>query len=263
MAILVPIIVLAALLVSGQPCTEAHPAAPEPNPAVQWLDKLEVRGREIRSFRADIVFDKSDELLKDRVTRTGELSYLAGEREGTAAANHPRFAVIFRQLIADGKLRNEMVEFIFDGEWLVEKDHKHKRFEKRQVVAPQDKGKIDPLSIDGPFPLPLGQKREQVMRRFDATVVSEDDDGKLHLRLIPRPDAPMLRDQKKFDSVEFWFDRQSLLPVKVVTDEGAVVTTVTLSNPRANDLDEHKAAELFRTDPPKGGWRVEIKPWND
>jgi len=48
-------------------------------------------------------------------------------------------------------------------------------FQKRQVVAPGES--FDPLSIDGPFPLPLGQKRETVLARFDVKLIEDDGEG--------------------------------------------------------------------------------------
>jgi len=240
---------------------------PEASPQViQWLDKLESKGREIVSLQAKVQYDKTDELVKSRLTRTGDLLYLASD----AAAQRPtRFAVLFNRYIADGKLQNQQLEYVFDGEWLVEKDHRLKRFEKRQIVAPGQASKVDPLSIDGPFPLPLGQKREEVLRRFDVSIVENDaaeaPNHAVHLRLVPRPDGQSLRERKKFDTVDIWFDRQTLLPVKVRTEEGAVATTVTLSQVKANDAPQADLARSIDTAPPAPGqgWRIEIKPWED
>lgn len=252
-------------LLGGPRCDKPAPAAAQADPAViQWLDKLESKGREIRAFEAGVVYDKRDELLKDRQVRKGDLFYLAGTDQQPT-----RFAVIFRQFIADNKLVNEQLEYIFDGVWLVEKDHRQKRFEKRQVVAPGDKSNLNPLSIDGPFPLPLGQKRDRVLQRFEVTLVSDKPEPgepeRLHLRLTPRADAPAVRDQKKFDRVDLWFDRRTLAPVKVETDEGAVVTAVTLTDAKINSADAKQIAQLINTDTPREGegWSVEVKRLDD
>src|SRR5688500_15295681 len=115
------------------------PKPPEPPGAqadpqvVEWLDKLEAAGRDPRSFQANVVYEKLDELLRDKQTRTGDLIYMAADDKANLP---PRFAVVFRQFIADKKVHPQQLEFIFDGQWLVEKDHKQKRFEKRQVIAP-------------------------------------------------------------------------------------------------------------------------------
>jgi hypothetical protein len=240
------------------------PAAGAAPDVVQWLDKLEARGREIRSFQANVMYDKRDALLADRQARTGQLLYIAGGED-----QPPRFAVLFAQLIADGKVHEQKLEYLFDGTWLVEKDHKQKRFEKRQVVAPGEKARVDPLAIDGPFPVPLGQKRQEVLGRFEVTLIAPGDPDHpaevdaVHLRLVPRADAPAPREQKKFDRVDLWFDRQTLLPVRVKTDEGAITTMVTLSHGKANELDEPAIARVLDLRPPSSGWRVEIKPWRD
>lgn len=265
-----PLLVFAALAVAAF-CGADPGAAKAPPQVVEWLDKLEARGREIKSFAAKVQYEKTDELLKSRLMRTGEAVYLAGQG-GEEGKPPTRFAVLFERYIADGKLQNQKLEYIFDGEWLVEKDHKQKRFEKRQVVAPGASGRagaLDPLSIDGPFPLPLGQKREQVLQRFEVAIVEDEpaagQANPLHLQLTPRQGAPALRDQKKFDRVDLWFDRETLLPVKVQTDEGAAVTTVTLSQARVNDIPQADVVRLIDTTPPRPGegWRVEIKPWDE
>lgn len=261
--VIVPFI--AALAVSCDTPPVAETVAPKAaDPVVDWLDQLEARGKDLRSLAADAVYIKSNELTGDEV-RTGKVDYRA-----PAPPEHPsaRFVVDFQRLIVDNAARNVRREFIFDGSWLVEKDHERRFFQKRQIVAPGET--FDPLDIDGPFPVPIGQKRAEVLARFDVTIV-EDDDAEaitkslkldappLHLRLVPKADGKV-EGQKKFERVDLWVDRDKLVPVKVQTREGAVTTTVTLRNVV---LDGAEGDDAFDTTPPKAGagWRVEISPW--
>lgn len=250
---------------------------PEPNPAkaaadaqpkpvdveaVEWLDKLEQKGREVQTFGAKVVYTKADEFLGDKQVRKGELVYAAAN----AVQKKPtRFAVRFDKYIVDGVQHDKKLEIAFDGAWLLEIDYTNRRYVKRQLVAPGEEGTLDPLSIDGPFPITLGQKRDSVIQRFDVEVVPPDaaNDPKdlktVHLKLTPRADAPRLRDQKRFDRVDFWFDRRTLLPVKVETQEGAVRTTVLLQEAWENEAKE--VDKLLDVTPKQGDWHTEVRPW--
>lgn len=236
-----------------------------PSPVVQWLDKLEARGKDLHSLAADVVYIKANELTGDEV-RTGKVDYRA-----VAKPEHPsaRFVVDFQRLIIDNAARNVRRQFVFDGSWLVEKDHERKFFQKRQIVAPGEA--FDPLDIDGPFPVPIGQKREEIMSRFDVTIIEDDnaaelakslglDAPPLHLRLVPKADDANVQGRKNFQRVDLWIDRDRLVPVQVTTKEKASTTTVTL---RKVVLDKADNDDAFDTTPPKAGegWRVEISPW--
>lgn len=255
---------LAALSTSCDTPPAADAVVP-PDPVVEWLDKLETRGKDLRSLAADVVYIKANELTGDEV-RTGRVDYRAVDKPEHPSA---RFVVDFQRLIIDNAARNVRREFIFDGSWLVEKDHERKFFQKRQIVAPGES--FDPLDIDGPFPVPIGQKREEIMARFDVTIIEDDNTAELakslgldapplHLRLAPKANDANVQGQKKFKGVDLWIDRDRLVPVQVRTKEKAATTTVTLRNVL---LDKAAGDDAFDTTPPKTGegWRVEISPW--
>ena len=253
-------------------------AAPKASPdAERWLEKLEARGKEIDSFQAGVVYEKVNELLSDRQTRIGTIAYRAADAEQDRPAS---FAVHFNQLIVNDALRQRDLTWIFDGAWLVEKQVKEngrKLFIKRQVVPPGEE--LNPLSLDGPFPVPIGQSSEEVLARFDVQVVEPDagedappqelDAPPLHLRLTPRKQpaaaqaAPEANARDQFDRIDLWFSRETLLPLRVRTEGDAEQTTITLRDMRVNKLDPSRAADLFDTTapPPGSGWTVEIKPW--
>ncbi|MDH3582846.1 MAG: outer membrane lipoprotein carrier protein LolA [Phycisphaerae bacterium] len=229
---------------------------------IDWLDRLEARGKHIRSFEANITYKKENTLLASREIRMGDVAYLAAGPEAQPPA---RFAIRFRQLVVDDALRQDVRDFIFDGRWLVEKDHAKRLFLKREVVGPGQK--FNPLQVDGPFPLPLGQKRRDVLARFQVKLVegeTDQDPPPLHLRLTPRPNVPRVEGHKRFKQIDLWFDRETLLPVRVVAQESAnVQTTVKLAGARTNHLSKTETADRFTTRAPAEGqnWRVEVTPW--
>lgn len=247
-----------------EPATEAE----------RLLAELEARGQKIDSYKAAVVYTREQRLLGDKQTRLGDVAYLAGDPDQDKPA---RFAVRFDKLVVGRALRERQRYFIFDGKWLAEIDPDRKQFIRRQVVGPNER--FDPLKLgEGPFPLPLGQNRQRVLRVFEAEVLpltdeeraSKDLSGTRHLRLTPRTAPDSDRKLSDFDRVDIWYDAESLLPRKVVTIEGeredeANVTTVLLRKAALNTLDRAEDADLFQTTPPRrgSGWHVEIKPLED
>jgi hypothetical protein len=245
---------------------QAAPPQPQPNQStdpkvIDILDRLEARGKDIRSFQAHVVYHKDNALLGDQQTRMGKLHYLAAD---PAASQSARFRLDFEQIIINDALRPNPLTWVFDGQWLAERQEEKKLFIRRQVVGP---GEVyDPLSVDGPFPLPLGQSRLQVLARYHVRLVEDADPSApeldmIHLHLVPRPDVP--RAQGSFDTADLWFDPDTLLPRKVATTESDATTTVTITKPRLNEHDQAAQPQLFSTQPPPpgSGWRVEVIPF--
>lgn len=253
--------VLAVTVCTSPALAEAEDQADSPDEAVvEWLDKLEQRGREIETFAANVTHERESVLHGETQIRLGKLWYVAADDDGPA-----RFAVQFDQLVIDDALRERDHAYIFDGEWLVERNGDRKLFQKRQVVPPGER--FDPLQVDGPFPLPIGQKRDEVLERFDVEFVEDEqgDDDLVHLRLEPREDVAREQGEAEFDVVEMWFNRETLLPERVETRERQNRTTVTLTEQRVNELSEQELADRFDTEPPPdgSGWRVEITPFRE
>ena len=88
--------------------------------------------------------------------------------------------------------------------------------------------KVDLFDLDtAPFPIPFGQKKDQILKNFEVKLVPPsggDPAGTDHLMCIPKPGAAMSKDYEK---LEFYVSRELHLPVKVVATElgGKKVTT--------------------------------------
>lgn len=252
---------------SDKSCQSADTPDSPLSPVEQLLDRLEKRGKELKSLQADFIYRRTQGLLGDVQVRLGALAH--------ARQPKSRFAVRFTRRVVNQALRDDKQHFIFDGSWLVEKTFANKMFIKRQVVAPGQT--FDPLAIgQGPFPMPLGQKRKQVLKLFNvekidpAKDLEESDAAKLpekciRLKLIPKVDPKTGKPAVEFERVDLWYDAQTLLPVMVRTaDESENQTDVILRNIVVDKLDKKAAAEWFDTATPKpgSGWRVQIKPWD-
>ncbi|MDX1565423.1 MAG: hypothetical protein R3236_08465, partial [Phycisphaeraceae bacterium] len=181
-----------------------------------------------------------------------------------------RFAIDFKTLIVNQALRNVRRQYVFDGQWLADIDHERKFFLRRQVVAPGEP--FNPLQLDGPFPVPIGQKRQAVLGRFKVKIVpptesekkkaqAEKTEPPLHLHLIPKARKVKPENQADFKSVDLWFDRKTLMPVRVETTTKQIKTSVDISRIQLNRLKPAEAQKKFDTTPPAAGagWRVEIE----
>lgn len=264
----------------GDPATGEH--STKPASAIQTvdelLDALETADKGMRTFTAGIRYTKVFAEIEggDRQTWQGMLYFDArpeapGAAAGAAGAEPPptrkRFAVKFDTLIVGNRKRDETKHLIFDGEYLVEKNAAEKQFLKRRVVAKGER--TDPLRIgEGPFPLPIGQRKSEILKRLSAEL-RPFEDGLEHLteqararyadtvqlRLVPRAQA---RDARDLQEIRIWYRRSDLLPrlARTKSAEGSTAE-VLLINQSVNGT---IGAEVFNTDPPtEPGWDVDVR----
>ena len=230
-----------------------------PDPVDELLEKLERAADDLRDFSANIRYDKWDAVLERTEIRTGKVIYQVDQADGSK-----RFAILLERLIVGNRARNQRKHYIFDGSWLVEIDHDAKVFIKRQIVAPDKQ--FDPLKLgEGPFPLPIGQPKDEVLARFDVQRIDAPKEGLLKnlsdvygLRLTPKPNTPEAED---FQRVDLFYDRQTLLPTGInVLEVNGDHKTVRLRNLRRNQgVDEDKLS--IKTPDPKQGWHIDVRPW--
>lgn len=244
------------------------PAVGGPGPVTtvdELLAGLEQADAEIRTFRASIIYDRVFELQGDQHIRLGELLFRVDPVPGQ---ERPRrtFAVHFDKLIVDGGMREVTTAMIFDGRWLVERDDARRTFIARELAPPGED--LDPLRLgEGPIPLPIGQKRAEILARYDASLLDPaeglDDDSQYlqnvgdayQLRLVPRE----AEGDDAFTEIRLWYDRQTLLPMLSRTvNRAGDVSFVQLTQVRTNE----GGFPAERLDPrppdPEAGWEVDI-----
>ncbi len=233
------------------------------------LDVLETADAGIDTFRAQVeLIDDTGELEGGMHSkRRGEVFLLSKDRRA--------FRVDFKVIRLPGDQpghwiqRPDETSFVFDGTHLAELQHDDKQLIIRQVVAPGNEAK-DPLGIaDGPFPLPIGQKKQVILDRFDASLVETGDgltevpsllNGTVQLLLKPKRGTDEARD---FAEIRVWYVRHDndgdgtadyLLPrmARTVKIDGAR-TDARLINLIVNPpLDP----TLFEVDAAPDGWEV-------
>jgi len=248
--------------------------------ADELLTALETADQDLRALEAKIRYTRDFAIAGDTQVRTGKLWF--EDAAGRAAANGPRkrrFAIQFDELVFSDRVEKKKQMYNFDGEWLVERFEDEKRMVKRQVVRPGEN--FDPLKIgEGPLPIPIGQRKADILARYDATLLPPDDGFDempaarmkeltemskdcVQLMLTPRMEAD------DFKEIRLWYRAQPradgkpgrLLPrIAKTVNRAEDISVVQLLQVQTND--EVKIdPSVFDTKVPAQGWDVIIQPF--
>lgn len=212
-----PVVALAAhprAAVSSAPASQPSATAPAPqvDPRVEEiLDRLHDAGRRVNDLTAALTFRSYNPILDETIVKTGRLAFRRMEP-------HSRFLVHFDRLVQNGRITDSDEWHLFDGRWYVEAREQTRTMIRREVVRPGEQ--MDPFRLgQGPFPLPIGQPKADILRHFTVQYVPPaptDPPETDHLRCIPREDSPLYDDYRQLD---FFIDRRTDLPVRVVADQ--------------------------------------------
>ena len=238
---------------SSRPTSQATSASVDPN-VVRILDALEAAGEKHATIQADVFHRVVMRMSGDSEERTGHVGFQrqAGK---TPASFYIRFDTL-RQ--GAGQRIKDEVEYAFDGEWLTEAKHRIKSMTRWQVVP--EGQQADPLKLGkGPFPVPFGQKTEDVLRHFAASTrppTPSDPNNTDYVSLVTRDEY---KNDLSFLRLEMWVDRATRLPVKLVTaDKNKDVTTVVFSKVQTDEKVDPKLFKIaFRP-----GWQLRVVPLN-
>lgn len=231
------------------------------------LSALEKAGDTIRSLRANVIYDRVDAVSENRERRTGQIVLTQDSQQLKSRT----LAIMFDQFIdASGHASPQTQRFVFHGGWLFEFDDARHQLIARELVPPGEQ--LDPLRIgEGPVPIPIGQKKDEVLRRFE-------------VQLAPRPEQPLLKRlvniqglvmRPKLNAgvdpdlaeINVWYDLGTLMPVAVAaTTKGGDQKILLLTKLELNKELDVTAKALLATDPPattdKGAaWRRDVRPY--
>lgn len=241
--------------------TPPPPSAPAEPPLDPQIDRILTRleARKVDDLIADVKWSQAFAIEKEDEsdTKVGTIRYMA--LKPTA-----KFIIHFRDKIGDGR-RNAINEtFAFDGCWYWEIKPRAKMVVKYEVRKPDDPH--DPYKIgEGIFPLPFGQKKDEILREF---TIERRDPGKDdpadtdHLVMTPRPNTRLARLYKTLD---FWIARKGELDglpvqVRVAKLDGTMKVnnriSISFSNVKLNTRFDPKEFELKVPD----GYQVETNP---
>ena len=198
------------------PAQSAPTDKPSPQDAMKarvdaFLDEIERAGATISTMSGKVAIETNDLFKETSEFRSGRLVIDGvGEKR--------RIALLLDESIVDGHVSKSVDHYIFGDGWYCRLDHKNKSFTKRRIASD---GK-DPLnSIGGQVPIPVGQRKADVLARFEVTEIQPPIDipilGSMQnvagLRLVPKPGTATAEDTA---SLELFYDRVTIAPVGVV-----------------------------------------------
>ena len=236
----------------------AAQGSPQGDPFVnQVLDALDARGRSLEQFVADVTLSELDEATQAGSERSGRVWY--HKRQG-----NDRIRVVFEQK-AEGRFNKpEKLEYLLEGGWLVDRDYRRAIEVKRQVLRPGEKINLLKLG-EGPFPLPIGQPKEDVHREFEVSKgdpALEGPQGTWHVALKPREGTRLAR---KFAQIDVWVDPQSQMPVRIEALDANETTrrTTELKNIRVNPQPSLGDKDFTLPKIDENKWELHTEPYED
>ena len=204
------------------------------------LDRLEKADAELKDLRAKVRYSvlqlvkANDDDPEDVQHHVGTIKFLK-QPEPTA------FFIHFEKRSDGTTWANDAKQwFIFDGEWLTTAKENGKTVEREQIVRPGEKSEFYKLG-EGPFPLPFGQKKADVLEHFYVQLASpSQDDPKFtdHLICTTKPDSSLAKQFKQIDLFISNDTKSGLsgLSIKIIAENVKDQTreTITFSEIRRN-----------------------------
>jgi len=218
----------------SQTPSEKPKETPKVDPDVDRILKLEeAAGARIGRLRARFDYDENNTLLEDREWREGRITYKKPNR-------------ILIEFTDGGK-----ETFRFDGRTFTD-DRPQQKVRHIYPIRKPGEPEVEDLDIGKvPFPLPFGQKRDKVLKNFEATYggkkklgpwqrpgrkakdTDEDQAEYDHLILTPKPKSTLAREYKQ---MEFWVDPNSGLPKQIrMLDKSERILTVRFGDQETNE----------------------------
>lgn len=181
------------------------------------LTQVEEVNLTLRDIRCRVRFVEDDRVNLTKRIKIGRIKFLDTEE-------NPRFLIHFEKSEVDG-LRGKQEWYLFDGRWMYEGIERLKQVTKREYVRPGES--IDLFDLEtAPFPLPFGQRKEQILHHFSVTLApstANDPADTDHLVCLPKPTSRLHR---RYDKLEFFIRRDVHLPSRIVaTGKGQEVIT--------------------------------------
>jgi hypothetical protein len=252
------------------------------------LNALETADHGLQSLTADVKYDRTFEIQGDRQIHLGKLWFSSEPPKNEGEPPQRKFAIHFDRVFVGPVQRTQDKTYIFDGQWMMEKDGEAKFYQKKQVVGPGEH--FDPLKVgEGPFVLPIGQRKGDILKRFTAELLPPsagldaakdatdeekrgaeaskgDVEGAWQLKLTPREGAK----DEDFTEVRLWYKRGTqgeLLPrmARTVNPAGDVSLVllinveVQLAGKPENAAAKVPPEDLDTTSPQ--GWEGTVQSW--
>jgi hypothetical protein len=219
------------------------------------LDALNARGRDLKNFTADVALHTLD-------NRTGEDSAQLGQVVFDGANSRIKVSFDRKETEgADGKrmTQKQRLDYVLEGGWLTDRDYRKKLEVRRQVLKPGQQMNLLKLG-EGPFPLPIGQDKEEVKKQFTVTLIppaADDPKDTVHVKLVPKRGTQF---EKRFKQIDVFVDAKTNMPARIDTLEPAGTTRTTeLKNVKLNPGVKPEDFALPNID--QEGWNRREEPY--
>jgi outer membrane lipoprotein-sorting protein len=222
------------ILFFASAATAAHSTGPTLSPKSdinQILDALDARGKNLSDFSAKVQLADTDPVIGDSTIHTGTV--LVQRLGPPGQSDDARIRVTLNQEQKDNKIKDYNHVYTLDKGVLDERDYIAKKETTRQILKPGEKLDLFKLG-EGPFPLPIGQKKEDVLKSFDVQKIPPDPTdppSTVHLQLTPKDGTQLAR---LFKTIDVWVDQTNTMPRRIQTED------LSQSSQRTTDLTDVK-----------------------
>lgn len=184
------------------------PAPPAPTPEIdRILTNQQKRSDGLKDIRCDVVFTDDDKINQTQNKKSGRI--VVAVRQPNA-----NFLVHFDRTELDG-VRGRQEWYLFDGVWFFQAVERLEQVTKQRIAGSGQE--IDLFDIENaPFPMPFGQKKENILRNFDVRLMEPtggDPPDTDHLICNPKPTSRLSR---RYDQLDLFIDRSLHLPKRIV-----------------------------------------------
>jgi len=223
----------------------------------QLLDRIEKRGRELKTFQAQMLFKEEQPVIDALTIRNGRLSY---QTDSKAVRFRIRFTDLLQKDLEDDVESKPVIfdeDFVFDGRWLTRRNDHTKSIQKWEISKTPHDREIFRLG-KGPFPLPFALVKSDIVREFSVKLLdSKTKDGEQthHMELVPRKNSSFAETYVRW---ELWISKTSFLPEQFRYEtEDHKITMIAWSKIK---IDRPIKSSEFDLRPAGDDWTVEMTP---
>ncbi len=241
------------------------PKAQSLAPSVETvLDRIERADSDLKDLQAKIKYSVV-QLLKASPSDPDEVENYFGTIKFLKRPETAQFYIHFEKW-NDGTLwmTDPQQWYIFDVEWLTTAKENCRSSEREQIVRPGEKTDLFKLGR-GPFPLPFGQSKADMLEQFDVRLVppsGDDPQTTDHLICKAKPDSKVA---ERFERIELFVSNDARspllgLPVQIIAYKGDGQTRETVTFEQVKKNKGLKPKRDFSLPPLTRKWEVSERP---
>lgn len=180
----------------------------QPSPEVdRILTDLQKRSDGLEDIRCEVTFSDDDRINLTKNTKSGRISLMV-------AKPNALFLIHFDKTDLDG-VRGKQEWYMFDGVWFHQAIERLEQVTKQMIAGSEQS--IDLFDIEkAPFPMPFGQKKENILRNFDVRLIAPtggDPPDTDHLVCNPKPTSKLAR---RYNQLDLYVHKTLHLPMRIV-----------------------------------------------